>query len=253
MIELWAKVKNYKWLTGILIIWLLLAFSFLIISIDHPLLSAETATKIYKTINDVVLLKWVTKYQALLAGLAALVGGAFVIIANKTTMNNQRIIDDNRTRSLAKVACSIVADEFRDVDEPFTLTYNYDSKPIDMSNYFKQTDSYLHIIHNINPQLGSIISANKRDIIKYLSNIGIIKEYKNRNLQRARSAACYHILLHVLKNLNSDGSFDMDTMKPIPISSIISHVKQLPCPQTDLIGLYTFFDWAASAAPPPKS
>lgn len=88
MSELWAKWKH-RLIFGACA-WVLLAFIFLSASVDHPLFSTQTATKIYKTTSDIVLLKWVTKYQTLLAGFAALVGGAFVIVANREQIHHLR-------------------------------------------------------------------------------------------------------------------------------------------------------------------
>lgn len=81
MSELWDKWKH-RLIYGACA-WVLLGFVFLMMSVDHPLFSTQTTTKIYKTTSDIILLKWVTKYQTLLAGLAALAGGLSVIMATK--------------------------------------------------------------------------------------------------------------------------------------------------------------------------
>lgn len=84
MSELWVKLK--PWAVGTACGWVLLAFVFLMTSVDHPLFSTQTAIKIYDTTSDIVLLKWVTKYQTLLAGLAAVIGGLATVFAAKMAL-----------------------------------------------------------------------------------------------------------------------------------------------------------------------
>lgn len=70
------------WLLFGLIVWLLLVAVFLI---DHSrgYSVAMISERIWRTAGEIALLKWVSKYQTLIAGLGAVLGGAFVLIAGR--------------------------------------------------------------------------------------------------------------------------------------------------------------------------
>ncbi|GEM_PF-4350474 len=157
MSELWDKWKYRLVLT--ICVWVLLAFVFLMISIDHPLFSTETTRKIYKTVSDIILLKWVTKYQTLLAGLAALAGGLGVILATKMQADTQsnRVTEEHilEMRSSSAILASIFEREAKSL-----MTNNFDPQANEMENL----DHLIVQISKLNPSFAILISAFADDV-----------------------------------------------------------------------------------------
>ncbi|TGR71398.1 hypothetical protein EN837_08260 [bacterium M00.F.Ca.ET.194.01.1.1] len=96
------KFKRYWWL--VLCLWALLAFvSWHYESTCGVFFASECLSEYWAGIRWIALLKWVSPYQTLLGGFAALAAGAFVLISTRETLEEnrrQKVIDLQLTQDL---------------------------------------------------------------------------------------------------------------------------------------------------------
>lgn len=182
--ELWAKAK--PWAVGIACGWVLLAFVFLCASVEHPLFSVETASKIYKAVSDIVLLKWVSKYQTLLAGLAALVGGLAAIWSTKLKIESDKLLKKEERFILVKNDLIIAAQVLIDIKHAVDARKE-SWKALDRQIYYS--------VNQCDHLLGTFFSIFVQEI-----NDGIDRE----NLQRMKAEAdvLCSIILHFSNNFD---------------------------------------------------
>ncbi len=200
--------------------------------------SAACASEYWSAIRWIVLLKWVAPYQTLLGGLAALAAGTFVLLAARATAAEAERTDNANRRRTAVVACSIVSDEFRDAAQPIT---NFADSAFRKPVVFPQTPSYLHVLHDIDPFLGSVVSAQKRNVEEYI----LATTYSHE--ARTRAIASCHIINHLLhlvaERLDSRGNFNLGRGTPLPSGHLDWVLRRIPCDPKSMVGLYALFDW----------
>ena len=253
MRELWDKWKHP--LIFCVCAWVLLAFVVLMERSSSHLFSSETGAKIWKIFGDIILFKGVSKYQTLLAGLAAIIGGSFVLITAKMSSAKADEARLLKQRQDAIAACTLVSIEFRQAAYQM-IYYKYEND----IPYFTNTASFLPKLANIDPMLADIVASCKNNAMLFL-----MKDRQNSSVKSLHTTAleCYmiwQILLYVAENIKPDGSFDLRNTSKIPPKDMWPVIKSLLAQPKDAIGYWAFFDWqhpsthpAASAPHQPKS
>lgn len=203
--------------------------------------SAECGARYWDGLRWIVLLKWVATYQTLLGGLAAVAAGTFVLLAAKATSAEAQRAENLRRKRAARVACSIITDEFRDAIRPLREYSSFLPK----SSPFTQTPTYIPIIHEIDPSLGSIVSAQKRDIEETILSTSY--DPKVRNTAIARCHMMYHLLIAVADTLNENGTYSFRERGRIPAGSLDRQLRDIQINPKSIVGLYALFDWEKRA------
>ncbi|RRD22692.1 hypothetical protein ECB98_18965 [Brucellaceae bacterium VT-16-1752] len=117
------------WLLFGLIVWLLLVAVFLI---DHsrgyswPMISE----RIWRTSGEIILLKWVTKYQTLLAGGLAVTGGLATIYAANIALSAARLSEEEQQRQSLIINLALVCEFLR------INSYNVINLPVKFSSKY---------------------------------------------------------------------------------------------------------------------
>ena len=236
-------MNKINWVIAGAALWLLLAFvAWHYESTCGVFFSGACFASYWDGLRWVVLAKWIHPYQTLIGGIAALAAGMFVLIAARQTSEDSRNAEHARQRRNGAVACSIVADEFRDAQIETRAAFR--SFPFDVipKPLFLQASTYIPSLHFIDPMLGSIASAAKRDVEDYLSN-GSSKSLTEARLASAKCYAVWRILLYISDNLSDEGRFDLRSGEKIPAGDLPSILAGLSVLPTQLIGLYALFDW----------
>lgn len=186
MSEMWLKIKQHPWVVGVACGWVLLAFIFLCASVDHPLFSTVTVTKIYKTVSDIILLKWVTKYQTLLAGLTAVAGGLAAIWSTKLKIEADQLQKKEEKFTLIKNDLIIAWQILIDIEHELGSKKNK-QKTIDKQVYYSvnQCDHLLGTFFNI------FIDATYDDI-----------DENDVPRMKAESDTLSTIILHFIRNFD---------------------------------------------------
>ena len=229
--------KIMRWAPLAIAGWALLAFvSWHYESTCGVFFNAACLSQYWEGLRWLVLLKWVMPYQTLLGGIGAVAAGAFVLIAAKRTAEESARSENAKRKQGAIIACSIIADKFRDarmeVDRPSYLS-------IHKKALFPQAPLNLPTLHSIDPMLGSVISALKRDIEDYL----IIRDARNIKIAGAKCWVGYFLLLAVLERLQEDGTYNLRQGKPLPANSLKEVLESDHVAPRALVGLYHLFDW----------
>lgn len=246
MSELWVKWKHR--LIFVACAWVLLAFIFLCASVEHSLFSAETASKIYRTISDIILLKWVTKYQTLLAGLAALAGGLGIIMATKISIrDNQERINKQKRDEVSSALLGMAAEYNR---AQLTLHQGIPNK-----NMIAQINSHsFHLMNSIdelfhvNALAVEIISEQIDKRIFSISNSTPLSDYDTQDKNRAiLLCSAMAILCEAQrKHINFEGW--LPRMIKANGEPIIQKTKELGCEFSDIPLVSNFFYFSSTMA-----
>lgn len=237
---------NWKpWLWAIISIWCLLAFlAWHYESTCGVFFSASCMSQYWEGLRWIILLKWVETFQTLIGGVAALAAGAFVLIAAKHSGKEAREAANAAKRQSAIIACSIIADEFRDAN------IHVSTSPLGFPSFaqpkfsFTHSSTYMPSLHAIDPMLGSIVSACRRDIDMHLGTRTMSPSFMADRLASAKCLAIWHLLISISGKLSADGTFALSAGNLIPAGELQSLLKGLPVKPKELIGLYYLFDWA---------
>lgn len=229
-----------KWVVVGVSLWALTAFiAWHVESTCGMFLSGACFSDYWEGIRWIVLLKWVYHYQTLLGGFAALAAGAFVLLAAKQTAKDAAQVENSKRKYNSVVACSLVADEFRDAQmQVSTVAYTV----VKASPIFSQTSGFLPALHAIDPMLGSIVSAQKRDIEEYMRSNSENRFERHKSV----SAKCYvvwHLLTSISDKLEADGTYNLRNGEPIPAGILKGLVENQGTNPKSLTGLYYLFDW----------
>lgn len=234
---------NWKpWLWAGISIWCLLAFlAWHYESTCGVFFSGSCMGQYWDGLRWIILLKWVEPFQTLIGGVAALAAGAFVLIAARQTSEEARASENNKRLQEALVACSIVADEFRDAQIELrgympTILYSPPRKPS-----FVHSATYMPSLHAIDPMLGSIVSAHRRDIEQHFASNTI--DYASCNMATAKCYVIWHLLLSISARLSPDGTFDLSNGARLPAGELPRLLGPLGVGPKDIRGLYHLFDW----------
>ena len=197
--------------------------------------------KIWNIFGDIILFKGVDKYQTLIAGLAAIIGGSFVLISTILSANEITRKENKIRFEEAISACTIVSNEFKKASYQM-LYYKYS----DDIPYFTNTPAFLPKLTRIDPMLADIVASCKNNTMLFLT-----KDMQTSNLKQVHVTAieCYmvwQILLHVAKNISPLGDFDLQNTNNIPSSDLKRMTRSLLAKPEDVIGYYSFFNWYAS-------
>jgi len=238
-------MKLMAWVLGILFaVWLIaftcFKFADLGCAQDWTICAHETGVWLRK----LVLLEWASKWQTLIAGICALVAGAFVMFAANRTAHFARVTDHEARKRQSTIACSLISDEFRDA------AYQIAHYPPDRTrNYFPSTSAYLPSLSQINPMLSSIISATKRDALLHIEDSLAKMLYGGvspvaRHKEAAKCYAIWRILFHISENMKDNGTFDLFNEGSIPAKELNNMLISLAVSPKSLTGLSGFFDWS---------
>lgn len=226
--------------------WALLAFvSWHYESTCGVFFSSSCLTEYWDGLRWIILLKWVSTYQTLIAGMLAVAAGAFALIAARHSTATTLALEDAKSKRSAIIACSIVADEFRDA--AYRASQNYlgaGLEIIDRSSPFVQTNTFVTTLHAVDPMLGSIVSAQRRDIEEALSSRSIQDLYRTLREARAKSYVVWHLLLSVAERLDQSGRFDLSNGEKLSPGNLPNLLKRDKVDPKSLVGLYGLFDWA---------
>lgn len=192
-----------------------------------------------------VLFKWVQPYQTLIGGAAALAAGTFVLVAAKQTAQEMRASENANKRQNAAVACSIIADEFRDARIHLRgsgLGYASILRP---RYSFVHSATYMPSLHAIDPMLGSVVSATRRDIEEHLVSGPTSNSFRANDVASAKCFAAWHLLISVSERLHADGTFALRGGTKIPAGELRRLLEGTKVSPRELTGLYHLFDWKA--------
>lgn len=206
--------------------------------------SSACLSQYWYGIRWVALLKWVELYQTLLAGLAALAAGKFALTAAQHSTANAIKLENAKSRNAATIACSIVADEFRDAVNELSKVVGAGTillkQPV---SPFIQSQAYMASLHSINPMLGSIVSSQKRDIEQSIISRRPGEEYQIINEMKARSYVVWHLLLMVSQRLDESGKYDLSSPERLPSGHLHEILSRSGIRPGSLVGLYSLFEW----------
>ncbi|RLL71690.1 hypothetical protein D8666_19695 [Ochrobactrum soli] len=238
-------MKKIAWAAGVLFaVWLTafiwIKWSDLGCSQDWTVCAHETGIWFRK----LVLLEWASKWQALIAGIGALLGGAFVIIAANRTADLARFTEQETRKRQATIACSLISDEFRDA--AYQIAHY---APDRARSYFPSTSTYLPALSQINPMLSSIVSSTKRDALLHIED-SLAKSVSGgvspsvRHMEAAKCYVIWRILSHISENLTDTGTYDLFKEGSIPANELLFMLKGLAVRPQSITGLSGFFDWS---------
>ncbi|WJH39966.1 hypothetical protein N7E02_25360 [Aliirhizobium terrae] len=235
-----------KWLVIAGCVWALLAFvAWHYESTCGVFFSGACFAEYWIGVRYLVLGKWIYHYQTLIGGVAALAAGAFVLIAAKQTSRDALQLSHIKRRQDAIVACSIISGEFRDAWAHLGKVLG-SQMMVARTNYtpFTQFPSYIPTLHAVDPLLGSVASAVKRDAESLLLSGSNADHVANANLEAARCIAMSHIVEFASNNLNSVATFSFQSDGPkVPGIGVSKLMRAIGVSPDRLIGLYSFFDW----------
>ncbi|YCI04056.1 hypothetical protein M1D34_07475 [Ensifer sp. D2-11] len=238
---------NWKpWVAVCVSTWSLLAFvAWHYESTCGVFLSGACFGQYWDALRWLVLLKWVHPYQTLIGGAAAVAAGTFVLVAAKQTAEHAKDIENANRRQNAIVACSIIADEFRDAKihmSDFGLGYASYIRP---KYSFVHSSTYMPSLHSIDPMLGSVVSAARRDIEEHFATNAMSPSFKANDVASAKCLAIWHLLISVSDRLSPDGTFDLRAGIKIPAGELSRLLETLKVRPKELTGLYYLFEWQA--------
>ncbi|MEJ5026349.1 hypothetical protein [Brucella anthropi] len=245
--------KWKSWAIGIGAVWVLLAFIAWQTESDCGMfLSAECTTVYWNWVRNFVLLRWLYDFQTLLAGFAAIAGGAFVLFGAKLNSQESRNEINRSQRRASSIACSLIHDEFRDAVLNITNT-KYDSfsyldpaTRIQPEDVFKHLSAHLHQLHYVSPSLGSLVSAVYRDFNKLCTPDLRKVDHPKRSHTTVQCLLMIQLLLEVEKRLKPDGTFPVGEER-VPAGHLVQQLKRRKLAPEQLIGYYSLFDWDAES------
>lgn len=109
---------------------------------------------------------------------------------------------------------------------------------------FVQTPGYTGTLHSIDPLLGSIVSAHKREIEETIESGGNRGRYHHINEKTAKCYAVWHLLILLSDRLDETGRYDLKKTERLPAGPLVDHLRTSNVRPESLIGLYSFFDWS---------
>jgi hypothetical protein len=92
--------------------------------------------------------------------------------------------------------------------------------------------------------LGSIVSAQKRDIEHSILSGGNTGRYHHINEMKAKSYVVWHMLLMISERLDEAGKYDLNNPEKLPAGPLTGILHELGIPPARLIGLYSLLDWS---------
>ncbi len=232
-------MKNWKrWLVALWSAWLLLAYIFAWqrATCGQPWETACWVSGWYG-LGDVILLTWVKDYQDLLAGLAALGGGAAVVIAYRMQARDNATALAKAAKLDAINACNLSSQRFID------LAYDIAHGPNFGTNFNSDiiVASY-HRFSTIDTMLATVTMATLRDVLSFVS-VQPTSDNRGRHVTAAECYAIARILDFVGNNLDDTGTFDFKGTVDIPPATLWSHLAFLAVKPEALGTLRLFFDW----------
>lgn len=238
---MWAFIERYKW--ELVSSWALVAFvSWHYESSCGVFFYSDCFSFYWDGFRWIALLKWVEPYQTLLAGLAALAAGKFALTAAQHSSENAIRLENSKSRDAATIACSIVADDFRDAEIAMTTVWaSVTPKKFDA---FVRSQAYLPTVHYIDPMLGSVVSAAIRDLSEYVAAGQYLYAGSDDKLQIARCHAIYLLLVSISNRLDVAGKFALSSGEKVSSADLGKRLTALGVSPTRLIGLYSLFDWS---------
>lgn len=243
-----GKLKRYWWV-GVCL-WVLLAFvSWHYESSCGVFFYSDCFSQYWEGLRWIALLKWVSPYQTLVAGVFAVAGGAFALIAAKHATATTLSLENAKKRQASLVACSIIADEFRDAVLLLSQTRGHAMLVAKVSSPFVQTPLYLATIHAIDPLLGSIVSARRREIEDAIQAMSALEAYRTITIAKVKCYFVWHMLDMISQRLDATGTYNMDGDKKLPPGILINILDETGVNPRNLSGLYKHFDWSKPKPP----
>lgn len=232
-------MRNWKrWLIALWSAWLLLAYIFAWqrSTCGQPWESACLASG-WRGFGDVILLTWVKDYQELLAGLAALGGGAAVVIAYRMQARDNAKAIAEAARIDAVNACNLSSQRFIDLAHDIahgpSFGANFNSDLI-VASYQR--------FSTIDTMLATVTMAALRNVLGFVS-VQPTADIKGRHVTAAECYAIARILDYVGNNLDEAGTFNFKGNANIPPAVLWSNLAFLAVKPEALGTLSLFFDW----------
>lgn len=201
----------------------------------------------WQSFGDVILLTWVRDYQELIAGLAALGGGAAVIVAYWMQRSDAERLERRRSRNDGINICNLASQSFIDWGHgiahtpPFGKNFNTDL-----------IVGSLRKISEIDTMLATVTMAAVRDVKDFCANQGPV-DSRGRHTTAAICYAVARILEYVGEKLDDEGRYHFKNTIDIPPAWLDDAMKSLAVRYEDLFPYRSFFAWGAHAAAPNKS
>ena len=241
--------KWKSWAIGIGSGWVLLAFiAWQTESTCGMFLSAECTTVYWNWVRYFVLFRWLYDFQTLLAGFAAIAGGAFVLLGAKLNSQESKNEINQSQRRASSIACSLIHDEFRDAVLAIRNT-KYDSfsylDPVTRTrsdDIFKHLPTHIHQLHYVSPTLGSLVSAAYREFNVLCSPDLRRAEPNKKSHTTVQCLVMIQLLLEVERKLKPDGTFPVGEER-LPAGHLIMQLKRRNLDPEQLIGYHDLFDW----------
>ncbi|KQQ38717.1 hypothetical protein ASG19_06775 [Rhizobium sp. Leaf306] len=226
-------MKRFQWpLLGIVTLWLTLAIYFKWSRAGCGRIWSEACTGLaWQRFGDFITLGWISSYQDLLAGLAALAGGASVVMAYQMQARDAKRHRDADARDDALAACSIASQRFIDIGSSLSTMI---IGPNSLSTEFIVAQ-YKRLAY-IDSMLATITIAQVREIesfnpVRGGDELGLI----------ADTYALARILQYAGDNLDAEGRFPLKTTADIP-PGMLNNGRIVQ--RAHMGVLRSFFDWS---------
>lgn len=201
----------------------------------------------WQSFGDAILLTWVKDYQELIAGLAALGGGAAVIIAYWMQRSDAELSARRIAKSEGSTICNLASQRFIDwaVDIAHNAAFGRNFNTDLIVGSFRK-------ISEIDPMLATVTMAAVRDVTTFCSNQGPANS-RDRHKMAAECYAMARVLEHVGEHLDEAGRFNFKGTCDIPPTWLSHAIRNLAINSDDLFPYRSFFEWDDQAATPNKS
>ncbi|GAA5543794.1 hypothetical protein [Brucella sp. NBRC 113783] len=235
-------MKILAWAAGVLFaIWLtaftLIKWSDLGCSQDWTICAHETGIWFRK----LVLLEWASKWQPLLAGVCAVLGGAFVLVGAREQVRGSVDLENKRRKDSNVVACAIVSKAFTDLITDIDTHSHRQSLGI----YNRSSPSNIVLRPSsaeILSTVDSTLSERAYDRFKKCQSIISSESASNLDILSAK-AHCFiwsYLLNYISKNLSEDGAFKFSLVETIPSEDLYRNATQSGIVLRLAIGDYAF-------------
>ncbi|WP_146113598.1 hypothetical protein [Brucella pituitosa] len=223
----WWQMKIIAWALGVLFTVWLTAFTWFKgaeLGCAQDLTICAHATGAW--FRKLVLLEWASKWQTLLAGIAAILAGAFVILAAKISARDEENRTNRKNYSASMVACSIISDEFRDLANQFELHRTSASTPVKVSSHLVAFSIHLSQLHFINATVGSMLTSARLEA----ERVAHFQAMSSSTDGKAMAAKAYLIsaaLKQIGYKLSNDGRLHTQTELLSAEDSMVRKIRSL--------------------------
>lgn len=186
--------------------------------------------------RKLVLLEWASKWQPLLAAIAALLAGACILISTKWQISVEKRKQEKSALEEARVSCTLMNRFFFDIG--LAISNNDYHGPSHSKDVF---DRCVPVLAKISPDLATVSLSCLRDV----SNRVYMTSFNdnNRFVFAADCFAMSRILEHVGSNLSQQGNYAFAEKSNIAPSWLKNRLESIAISEGEMGLLRAFFKW----------